>query len=132
MWGNVLCLGNTVCIMTDMPTTCQYFALCDNPAEGVVPNPILGNVPCCQRCADRVGAELLFNPANPNPDLLPDPIAGWHDVHANMVLLTSYLADHGSDAGTVAHAVEKPWNYQDEFKLALWELDRDTLSEDAR
>lgn len=37
---------------------CEYFALCDRPAEGTVAHPILGDVPCCQRCADRVEVEL--------------------------------------------------------------------------
>lgn len=39
-------------------TMCQYFALCENEAEGTVENPVLGAVPACQRCADRVGARL--------------------------------------------------------------------------
>lgn len=38
---------------------CEYFVLCDRPAEGVVANPVIGDVPCCQRCADRVGLELV-------------------------------------------------------------------------
>jgi hypothetical protein len=37
---------------------CRYFALCDRPAEGFVPNPVLGPVPCCARCAAVVGAVL--------------------------------------------------------------------------
>ncbi len=37
---------------------CEYFALCDREAVGTVPNPVLGPVPCCQRCADRVETEL--------------------------------------------------------------------------
>jgi hypothetical protein len=37
---------------------CAYFLSCDRPAEGVLPNPILGPVPCCSRCAARVGLTL--------------------------------------------------------------------------
>lgn len=36
---------------------CAFFAMCENPATTTVPNPILGDVPACQRCADRA-AEL--------------------------------------------------------------------------
>lgn len=38
---------------------CEYFALCANPADGVVRHPILGEVPACQRCAAKTGQELL-------------------------------------------------------------------------
>jgi hypothetical protein len=41
------------------PPTCSWFALCDHPAAGVVHHPILGNVPTCQRCADKLG--LVFS-----------------------------------------------------------------------
>lgn len=32
---------------------CQYFALCTNEAEWMIPNPMVGDVPTCQRCADK-------------------------------------------------------------------------------
>ncbi len=38
---------------------CRYFALCDRSADGIVRHPILGDVPTCRRCAERVGAELV-------------------------------------------------------------------------
>jgi hypothetical protein len=38
--------------------TCEWFALCDRPAAGVVHHPVLSPVPTCQRCADRLGLEL--------------------------------------------------------------------------
>lgn len=41
-----------------MKTMCQWFALCDKPADGVVKHPILGDVPTCQRCADKLGLDL--------------------------------------------------------------------------
>ena len=30
---------------------CEWFALCDHEAIGVVMHPILAAVPCCERCA---------------------------------------------------------------------------------
>ncbi len=36
-----------------MKTVCRYFRGCTNEAVTTVPNPILGPVPCCQRCADK-------------------------------------------------------------------------------
>lgn len=38
-----------------MPRMCEWFALCTNDTEFVILHPILGWVPCCQRCADRLG-----------------------------------------------------------------------------
>jgi hypothetical protein len=35
--------------------TCAWFALCDHDAVGTVEHPVLGDVPICQRCADRFG-----------------------------------------------------------------------------
>lgn len=37
---------------------CEWYALCPNPADGTVKHPVLGDVPTCQRCADRF--ELLL------------------------------------------------------------------------
>lgn len=36
--------------------TCQWFA--PNEADGTIAHPVLGDVPCCQRCAGKVGLEL--------------------------------------------------------------------------
>ena len=33
---------------------CVWFACCPNPANGLRDHPILGDVPICQRCDDRV------------------------------------------------------------------------------
>lgn len=35
-----------------MKTLCAWFALCTREAVTTVPHPVLGDVPCCQRCAD--------------------------------------------------------------------------------
>lgn len=40
-----------------MVIMCEWFAKCDRPADGVMPHPILGDVPCCERCARVVDAE---------------------------------------------------------------------------
>lgn len=37
---------------------CNWFALCPNPADGRVDHPVLGAVPTCKRCADKLGLEL--------------------------------------------------------------------------
>ena len=31
---------------------CQYFLNCNRKATTTVPNPILGDAPCCQKCKD--------------------------------------------------------------------------------
>lgn len=36
-------------------TYCQWFALCTNEAVGCVTHSILGDVPICERCAEKVG-----------------------------------------------------------------------------
>lgn len=42
--------------------TCRWYALCDNTADGHVEHPVLGRVPCCQRCATRHGLTLVAGP----------------------------------------------------------------------
>lgn len=55
-----LLLESYIAVSEEETTMCEYFAKCDNVADGVVSNPILGDVPCCQRCADKVGVELIL------------------------------------------------------------------------
>lgn len=31
-------------------TVCSWFAECENPADGTLNHPFLGEVPCCDRC----------------------------------------------------------------------------------
>ena len=33
---------------------CRAFLLCKNKATTTIPNAILGSVPCCQRCANKM------------------------------------------------------------------------------
>lgn len=42
-----------------MTQICEWFALCDRPADGVVSHPILGDVPCCARCAANLNLNLI-------------------------------------------------------------------------
>lgn len=35
------------------PPMCQWYALCDNTATTHIPHPILGDVPTCERCANK-------------------------------------------------------------------------------
>lgn len=37
---------------------CKQFALCANSPDGTVTHPILGEVPTCQRCADKLGLDI--------------------------------------------------------------------------
>lgn len=47
---------------------CEWYALCDREAVGYVWHPILGDVPCCQRCADKHGLTLTTGSANASLD----------------------------------------------------------------
>lgn len=40
--------------MLDATVICQWFLLCPNPADGLVEHPVLVEVPCCDRCAERM------------------------------------------------------------------------------
>lgn len=41
------------------PPYCEWFAKCPNPADGVVQHPVLGAVPTCRRCADKLDLRLV-------------------------------------------------------------------------
>lgn len=47
----------------------------------------------------------------------------WYADHGNVVTLANYLADRGDSARQVAHAVEKPWHFEEEFRTAQAILD---------
>lgn len=38
------------------PFACEWFALCENPADVALPHPVLTAVPTCNRCAARYAA----------------------------------------------------------------------------
>jgi hypothetical protein len=40
----------------DREVTCQWFALCENPANGLRDHPTLGQVPICVRCDEKAAA----------------------------------------------------------------------------
>ena len=46
------------------------------------------------------------------------PQVNWDEV----ILITSYLAEHGETAKNVAYAVEKPWKFLDVLDAAKKEL----------
>jgi hypothetical protein len=46
---------------------CQWYALCTNRAEGVLPHKILGDVPTCSRCAAKHDQTLLPFPTAAEP-----------------------------------------------------------------
>jgi hypothetical protein len=37
---------------------CEWYALCENESVGFVWHPVLGDVPTCQRCADKHDLEF--------------------------------------------------------------------------
>ena len=37
-----------------MNNNCKVFLLCKNKATTTIPHPILGKVPACKRCADKM------------------------------------------------------------------------------
>lgn len=38
---------------------CEWFALCTYTADGKVHHPVLGWLPCCTRCADKLDLQLV-------------------------------------------------------------------------
>ena len=44
-----------------MTTTCEWFALCDNPTSEAADHPVLGPVPICERCAAKLGITPIYD-----------------------------------------------------------------------
>jgi hypothetical protein len=40
---------------------CEWFALCDHEAVGYADHVIVGYVPICQRCADKLDIEIVLD-----------------------------------------------------------------------
>lgn len=49
----------------------------------------------------------------------------WFESHDNRVLTASYMVDVGATTEELLHFIEKPWDYGDEYRLAL-ERDAET------
>lgn len=45
----------------------------------------------------------------------------WYAVHDNLVLLTRHLADEGYEGDQIASVIEKPWQWEREFR-AGWAI----------
>lgn len=41
-------------LITTDPRQCEWFAACDRPAVTLTPHPLIGKVPTCQRCAEKL------------------------------------------------------------------------------
>lgn len=52
-------LGKSGSVHHDPEGRCEWFALCFQPAAGIVKHPILGDVPTCQLCTDRFELPLI-------------------------------------------------------------------------
>ena len=51
--------------------------------------------------------------------------APWWQTHDGLVTLTAWMAENCFEAANVAHAVEKPWNWDTEYQIAKAEQDGD-------
>ena len=49
---------------------CQTFILCSNEATTTIRNPVVGDVPCCQRCKDKMFCIALKLNNCQNPELI--------------------------------------------------------------
>ena len=51
--------GGTVMTVSETPepVRCEWFALCPNEATTTVSHPILGDVPVCDRCVEKLGLQ---------------------------------------------------------------------------
>jgi len=60
---------------------------------------------------------------------MPEKELRWFQDYKNMILLTRWMADEGlASADAIARAVEKPWNYTEEFLDAGGVLDERTVA----
>jgi len=90
---------------------CEWFALCDRPADGVVSHPILGWVPTCQRCADKLGLELscwaILIEATPEGDVYLGPYLDQATAEASLESLgVDGIVEDGCEGDCIA--LDKP------------------------
>lgn len=46
-------------VSDDGKVICSVFLLCNNPAVGTIRHPILDYVPSCERCANKLGHDII-------------------------------------------------------------------------
>ena len=63
-------------------TVCEWFAMCDHEAIGVVSHPVLGDVPICQRCADNMGLD---------PQPFGEAVEAWPNIERNVEVTPALL-----------------------------------------
>lgn len=85
--------------------TCQWYADCDNPADGTVQHPALGLVPTCQRCTDK-------------HDL---PLMAWKDNTVGDLhqLAVTYTLDDATNARTEIVLIEDGYTTVDDVPAIL-------------
>jgi hypothetical protein len=54
---------------------CEWFLLCDNEPVGVVRHVVLGDVPTCQRCADKLDLSFVME------ELTAEELVAEHQGH---------------------------------------------------
>lgn len=65
-----------------MAPVCEWFAFCTRESSGVVEHPILGDVPTCERCANKLDLDLLRYCIQGH--VITDPANKCHDYYLNL------------------------------------------------
>lgn len=66
-----------------------------------------------------------YSEMDPEPEDLGAADESWYEDRGNLALLVEYLADQGDNPSELGRAVEKPWQYEEDFLQAQnWANDR--------
>lgn len=126
--------------MTDTRNTiCEWFARCENVADGVVSHPILGLVPTCSRCAAKLDLELRAWPCEyESPAVRDFDGSGWvsFDCDDEATVLLSFvdetLRQHGAENVWLrlcaTHADEIEQHVSDDDNVS--QIEREAIDDD--
>lgn len=93
--------------------TCQWFAFCSRPAEGVVAHPVLGRVPTCRPCANRLSLQLEQPTDEPRVSTWADGFGRWYarvPRHAAGPLLAARRAIRDVLRERYTHVARHAWS----------------------